>query len=295
MTEAQDITRTVSMSPSAAERVGQLIEMEGKPGLMLRLFLLPTGLSFLREPSPSFTVLEIGLAALLAAAVLAALGRQRALAGGLAWHLFSLLPAALVPLNTPWAEHRAYLALPGLAVAVAALLEPALKLHGRKGWAARAAVLTIIALFALGSFHRAGQWAGQTRLLADAARKGPESPVAWSFLAADAQARRDCRRALPFLAQALTLAPDFADAHNTRAVCLVEVGRPSEAVAAAARAVELDQENPYYWRTFALALDAAGETGEARRVLQSLLDNLPPQHPLRPVVEQDWRRIDPAN
>ena len=42
---------------------------------------------------------------------------------GLAWYLAALLPALAVSLNTPWSEHRSYLALPGLVMALGFILE----------------------------------------------------------------------------------------------------------------------------------------------------------------------------
>lgn len=271
------------------------------PFFMARLFALPVNLSLLHYASPATSSVSLGgvLAAIGLVAVLAAmvvLRRHRAPVAGLAWYLASLLPAVFVPLNVAWAEHRTYLALPGLVIAAAWCLGSLVsyqKKEGRYLLLATTRVLSIIIIACLGLLCslRAQQWESARSIFRDAARKAPGYEVPWNFLAAGAHGRGDYEKAVSYLDLAVSLNPNFADAHNTRADCMVKLGRLEEAYKSARRAVELDPANSNYWHNLAVVLMMEERWDDAEAALKYAIERIPPNDPNRRRIERLRMRL----
>lgn len=210
-------------------------------------------------PSRADTSLLPGLLALLLLAGLVVALRRHLLgrAGlGLVWYFAFLAPALLVAEETQGFEHRLYLPLIGLLIALAELpreLPQALR---------RAAALTFVALLCAGAlvtFRRLPDFASDTRFWESAARTSPSSEAVWRTLAwrqfeqgrledAEASARRG-----------LALRPDEARGHLLLGVALARQGRLSDAEPALRRAVELDPGNADAWQNLAVLQQQAGQ------------------------------------
>ena len=271
------------------------------PLFMARLLAWPVHLSLLHDAAAPQSVMDLSvllpfLGLGMVFLILIVFRRHRPLSLGLCWYLAALLPAVMVPLNIPWAEHRAYLALPGLAVAAAWVLEKILSLQegSSRRWASalsRIMIAVIIACLALLSAHRSWQWESPQEIFKDAAKNAPEYDVPWNFLAAIAHDQGNCPRALTLLDLAIRRNPAFADAYNTRADCLLKLGRLPEAGLAAKKATELDPQNATYWNSLAVVLSLEKKWEEAEKASRTALDFLAPDDPNRPVIEETWRLI----
>lgn len=267
------------------------------PLLMFRLLVFPVHLSLLHFAAAGVTLADSGalvsiLALLIGLIATIIFRRSRPLAAGIGWYVVSLLPAVLVPLNIPWAEHRSYLALPGLAIAIGYLLEKTregLRARGRAFASGLAGLM--LCLLALGSFQRARQWRSPTSIFRDAASKAPEYDVPWNFLAVAAYEKKDYPRALGYLDLAIARNPYFADPFNTRANCLIQLERLTPALESARAAVKLEPANATYWNTLAVIYMMQERWAEAEVALQTALQQVAPHDPNRRVLERNWREL----
>ncbi len=270
------------------------------PFVMARLFLLPLHLSFLHHaPAPMGVLDPLGwgpAAAMSAAAVLIMLLRkQRAAAAGLAWYFAALLPAVAVPLNIAWAEHRTYLALPGLAVAVAWAAQSIMDAQAKRGPAramlARLCVALALVMLAALAWQRSAEWSSPMRIFRDAVHNAPRDDVPWNFLADEQRQEMQYRDALTSLDQAIRLNPYFADAYSSRAAILISFGRYDEALDSAQMAVKLDPANGTYWNNLATTLVYLKRWKEAEAPLRRALELTPPQDPNRMTLEKNWEDL----
>jgi len=270
------------------------------PFALGRYFFLPTGSSFFHDAPPlgffSPRVLA-ATAALLAAGGLVALAHRRPGlrpgAAGLAWYLGSLLPAVFTPLNIELSEHRAYLALPGLCLAAAWLLDRLLVAASDRARLRRAVVAAaglVVLMDAASAVGRAAEWRSDEAVFRDTVRHSPGYFAAWSMLGAAAYGRGDCRRALADLDRAVALRPGFADGYNTRAACFIREGNSTAALESASRAARLDPQNPTYMNSVAVALMGAGREREALPWLERALQLAPANDPNRPMMERNRAR-----
>jgi hypothetical protein len=271
------------------------------PWLMARLFAMPAHLSLLHHAFVPASILDhrvllplIGFAAAVSGA--AVFRGQRPLIAGIGWYFLALAPALIVPLNIAWAEHRTYLALPGLAIAAGYVLErfvssldPEKRVRSIKP--ARACIGAIMVLFFLTTFHRSGLWSSPLSLYGDAAKKAPLYDVPWSFLANEKRISLENRKALLYLDRAIALNPNFADAHGSRSDIMVKLGRYREAVESARRATELAPENGTYWNNLATALMFMERWADAEQVMRTALEKTPTYDPNRRIVEKNWSML----
>jgi protein O-mannosyl-transferase len=140
----------------------------------------PVSASFLEPEVVLGGLLLVGLlvAPFLFAARLAdpqARKAARAAAFGVNFFLLSLAPSSsVIPLLDPFAEHRVYLGLFGLALTIGAGLWAALP-QGRRNWQVPGIALAVVLLLILGGLTaaRARTWSSGLLLWADAARRQP--------------------------------------------------------------------------------------------------------------------------
>ena len=217
--------------------------------IYLRMFLLPFGQN-VDHNYPMVTSLAdpfaiIGLAALLAAVVLAWLWRRRyplASYGTLVFLLLLAPTSSVVPIRDALVERRLYLPMIGLLFILSDLL-----LRWRAGRRAIAATLAGVAVVAgLLAFNRAQAWAGPVELWTDAVTKAPDNPRAQFQLAFAYFAEQRCSEAVDQFAKVAELQePDYR--------LLVDWGlaydcasRPAEALAKLQQAAALEQTAHVY-------------------------------------------------
>jgi protein O-mannosyl-transferase len=264
------------------------------PFVAVLLFALPLRLNVLHHAVAASSALEWrfwapALGTVAVAALLVVLRRRRTFAAGMAWYFGSLLPALIVPLNIAWAEHRSYLALPGLCVALAAGLEGLERMLAgqRRSRLAVAALIVVLACLGALTWQRAQAWRSERALFMASARAEPDYDVPWSFLAEEARKRVDYETALRYLDRTLALNPNFADAYGSRSAVLMAAGRYREAAEAADRAVELDPQNPTYRNNFGMALWRLGYLVDAEKALAQAIKLMPPNDPNRRIFEKN--------
>ena len=199
---------------------------------------LPSRLNLLHEIAPSRSLLDppttlVGALALVLAFGLAVVSarRFRFAAFGVLWFgIHSALEASPLPLRMIF-EHRLYLPLVGLAVALPVCLA---QLIGTRR--ALAALAVAIAALGLATHARNQLWGDPIGLRFDTANKSPDDWLA-QLLGASALAESGrADEALVRLERASELAPASPRPHNLRGALLRSQGRLPEALAAFERA-----------------------------------------------------------
>jgi putative PEP-CTERM system TPR-repeat lipoprotein len=100
-------------------------------------------------------------------------------------------------------------------------------------------------------------------------RRDPENAITLNNLAWHYR-DSDTRRALQYVDQALDIAPDSANVHDTRALILLNAGREEEALQSVDRALRLANGVPLFLVHRAQILAALGRREEAREVVEGL-------------------------
>lgn len=213
----------------------------------LRWLVWPFSLAFIHTiPAPqAWTEPRLLAAALLAGLVLATLlllaRRDRTAALGLGWTLAALLPVLNLVAIPGFVVAERYLYLPsaGFCLALAALAAPCLGPGAphRIRVALSAALAVLLVLFAGVIQLRALEWRDPLGIFEALAASNPRS----------------------FFVQA-KLGLEY-----------LERGRPVEAAAALARAVQLEPANPVAWNNLGVALARGGRVAEAREAYQRAL------------------------
>ena len=196
------------------------------------------------------------LMAALAAATLLTLWRRSPMGFLGLWFFVTLAPtSSLWPVEDPVFEHRMYLPLAGVVVAVvlgAYVLGRSLldriagdaarrrrlgRLAGAAGLVLAAAVAATLAVLTV---RRNEDYGSAVRMWTDVVGKCPANPLARNNLGSALVAEGQRSDALPHFAEAVRLNPKFANARNNLGVALAQEGRFDEAVAQLSEAARLD-------------------------------------------------------
>jgi len=296
-----------AVSAAAQGQNGHILTANPLPLLsfyLLKVFL-PSGLSALypyQETSlllAAHRVLYLAPAGVFAAALWAAVKKDRLAAFGLFFFLLNLLPfLILVPVGPSLAADRyLYMPLAGLAAAAAAAAGRAGRFGSRAGPLLTLAALSACLLLSKASAARAAVWKSSLTLWRDAARQYPENGVirinlAEANLAAGRQAEAEAllsailkkdpshRKALynlgtiyartgrfaageALLKSSLVLDPDYAPAWNNLGLALLGLGRPAEAKKAFLVATAVDPGYAPAYGNLSLAENALGARAAA--------------------------------
>jgi tetratricopeptide (TPR) repeat protein len=138
--------------------------------------------------------------------------------------LVALLPTLVVPLNVLVNEHRLYLPLFGLVVALLGLS----KLEETPGLRLGAPLL--LGLLALMTWERNGVWRDEFALWSDAHAKNPTATRPLVYMGNAARAARDPQAAEGYYVQALALEPDNAVVRANLANAYENMGRHRQAI-----------------------------------------------------------------
>jgi len=285
-------------APSSYLATGLMVHL-GAPLSLARMALFPVHLSTIHLPplpaSPLAGGAFIPAGLVLAAVVLIYWHRdRRAAAAGASWYLLSFAPLLFAPIESVWAEHRAYLGLAGLLIAAAWAVDSALPGLGGGAWQRRAAVVAAafsVLLMALLCTGRSGRLSSREGALSRAVKVSPGHAAAWNFLGVEMLGRGDCERALAYLALAITRAPEFADPYNSRVECLLWQDKKKQAVRSATAAVTLSGNNPAFWNSLAAALMTDGKLELARNALERALELAPPKDPVRATIRRNFEKL----
>jgi tetratricopeptide (TPR) repeat protein len=184
---------------------------------------------------PADVTLQILLVLTLVAGTVVALIRRPALGFLGAWFFVILAPSSSVlPLVTQtMAEHRMYLPLAAVLVAVVLALDRALGRYSRP-------VLGVLAVAALvGTLRRNADYRDEVVLWRTNVAACPTNARAHSNLGQALYDRGEFAEAVGHFATALRIAPEFAMAHYNLGLALDRLGRTAEALAQFAAAAEI--------------------------------------------------------
>ena len=224
---------------------------------------LPVQLSV--QPELADTSLWPGLLSLGVVVALLGLFRARLSARfgwGIAWYVAFLLPALLSPKDTSGLEHRLYVPLIGLLVAVASL---------RPGtWPVPRPVLTaaaigVLALFSLQSARRLPDFSSDLALWSSATRSSPHSEPAWRTLAWRNLEAGHLDEAIAASQRALALDADEARSHLILGVALARRGDTAGAGRSLEQATRLDPGLADAWSNLALLQQQSGDLAASVR------------------------------
>ena len=186
-----------------------------------------------------------------------------------AWFFLILAPSSsVIPLDSAAYEHRMYLPLAAVIVAVAAggyafasrrwrTPPQAWKL---KGWAASLALIVPLSMLTI---QRNRNYRSALAIWQDTAHKRPYNYRAHFNLAAALERAGEIHEALGHYQQAIVFDPDFAEAHYNLAVLLARLGRVTEAIPQYEQAVRLQPDFVEAHCNLGTALDQLGRPQEA--------------------------------
>ncbi|MFA6110607.1 MAG: tetratricopeptide repeat protein, partial [Candidatus Latescibacterota bacterium] len=197
----------------------------------LGLLIMPVRLSvehgFTVTQSPAAGPVPVALLLLASAAFMLARGsRTDALLAG--WAVLPLLPSSLVPLNVLVNDHRLYLTVAFVAIAVAPLYR---RVRLRAAWVSGLLLLAILAA------QRSAVWQSELSLWEDAVRKGPGMYRAHLHLGGALEKAGRNNEAVRSYERAADLAPEAVEVWYNLGNALRQVGRAEEAAAAYRRAL----------------------------------------------------------
>jgi tetratricopeptide (TPR) repeat protein len=203
--------------------------------LGLLAFPHPSRLNLLHDIStshslvdPISTLLSASLLATLAALAVVLARRERLLSFSILWFFLHLaVESTAIPIEMVY-EHRLYLPMFGVSLAVVWLL---FRIGGRRREIAAGAAVAMIALLALGTYARNETWRSATGFWADVAAKSPGNTRAvYNLGVAFARAGRDAEATRAY-EELVRLDPEFRDGHLRLGMARALAGRMDEAAA----------------------------------------------------------------
>jgi len=249
-----------STSATAYPATGGLALL-GLAGLIARPFAMSLVHSL---PPPEGALRVLGYlvwpAAFVAGVVLVRRVRGVRLAGfAILWFTVALAPAlVLVPLNTPFAEHRAVIGVVGPFVAIAYALDSL-----RAGWGKRSVVFLLVLLLAVAAAAQTLQWRSPLTLWRHETRNQPKNPRGWGFLADILYERNELDGARTAILRALALAPANPIYLGRAGMIELLSGRPDAAEAYLRRGLAIEDKLPMLHLGEAERLAVAGQLGRA--------------------------------
>jgi Tfp pilus assembly protein PilF len=139
----------------------------------------------------------------------------------------------------------------------------------------------LLVIPALRSADIAGDWRDDVSLYGADVARNPNDGRALYHYGYAIYRRGGCPQALPWFGRAARYAPGYPRTWHNLAGCLLNVGRPAEALGPARRAVALDPDNPDNHFNLGLALASTGHPNEAIASLRRALALAPGHAPAR--------------
>lgn len=214
----------------------------------LRLLVFPSGLNLDHDPAiyrtlwtaPVLLSLAL-LLALLGVAIAALFFKKYRLSGvGLLWFFLTLsIESSIIPIKDPLFEHRLYLPLFGIALALLPLLAKGLA-TARKP--ATIAVAVALGGLALTSYARTGVWKDDLTLWRDVVQKSPQKPRAHQNLGIALFKAKRYSEAIESFNVALRLKPEFADVYFNLGLIYTDLKQLPEAIAAFERTIRIQPD-----------------------------------------------------
>ncbi|HEX3728296.1 MAG TPA: tetratricopeptide repeat protein, partial [Opitutaceae bacterium] len=212
----------------------------------------------------------------LAGATVIAFWRRPAWAFWGIWFFAILAPTSLIPgQSQTLAEHRMYLALVPVLVALVASVRALARRFGLPRWVP-AAALAAAALAAIALTHvRNEAYASDVALWSDTVARQPASPYSQNNLGIALAGAGRPREAASAFAAAVRLKPSYAEAHNNLGLAWTEIGRPEPAIAEYREALRFRPNYPEAQANLGVALAGTGQLAEAAKLFEQALRENP--------------------
>ncbi len=251
---------------------GYLLTQSRVAWIYLRLSIAPVGLNLDRDVRVSTSLFSpwttlpaaIALTALVAAlAWLAWKKRSAAALWALGFFVLIAPSSSIVAQADAMFEHRTYLPMVSMAIALGFLLE-----HVARPKLTLAFALLIPAMLA-GTILRNADWHDEKTFWTDAAGKSPGKARTWFGLArawAD-----DPAKEREYLNKGLAIDPDNADLHNEYGILLLRANQPAAALEQFQRAMALTEETADRWNNIGAAYFRMNDIEASLRSFQRAL------------------------
>jgi tetratricopeptide (TPR) repeat protein len=157
------------------------------------------------------------------------------------WFLAILAPTSLVPgISQTIAEHRMYLALAPVMVALVLGVRACVRRLGFPPPAAAAVLVPVALLFCAMTIARNGTYATEVGIWSDTVAKAPGNPYSRNNLGVALSTAGRKAEAVDAFRGALEIDPDYTGARDNLGLALDESGKPGEAVEEYLKAVAVD-------------------------------------------------------
>ncbi|MGH9869117.1 MAG: tetratricopeptide repeat protein [Candidatus Polarisedimenticolia bacterium] len=188
----------------------------------------------------------------------------------LIWSALTYLLASnlLFPIGTIFGERLLYLPLAGFALLVAAGWDRLYAQGARLRRVSVVLLLTLLALYAGRSVVRARDWSSDETLFAATVKASPRSAKAHSNQGFILQRQGRYEEAAASFRQALAIAPGLTGSGVSMARCLMEMGRPAEAIEQYERVIARDDGISVAWSGLGVAQAMVGRLEDAEASLR---------------------------
>jgi tetratricopeptide (TPR) repeat protein len=244
-----------------------------------KLLSFPIGLNVHHQffAGGTWTVVSLSLLAVASLVFVSIRRAPRDVTFGLIWIAVVLAPTFIVPLHVLVNDHRLYLPLAGVAIALTQIVTTQLVTtmqHRRLG----AMALLLLIVLSVSTRQRSAVWENEYTLWSDAAAKSPTPlvPVAYVHLGNYAKSAGHLDEAEAFFRRALEIAPDHVAARNNLGITLQRLGRLKESVSIYRRITEEEPHVVEAWYNLGKAqqqlstvMASAGNQGEALEAILS--------------------------
>jgi tetratricopeptide (TPR) repeat protein len=177
----------------------------------------------------------------------------------------------LFPIGTIFGERLLYLPSIGFALLFAAAADRLLSAGGRRATAAVCLVIAGLALCSSRFITRLADWSTDETLFAATVRSSPRSAKAHSNQGFTLQRAGRFEEAAASFREALAIAPGLTGSGVSLARCLMEMGKPAEAITQYEQVIARDDGISVAWSGLGLAQAAGGRLEDAERSLRRAL------------------------
>ena len=265
----------------------------------LRTFLWPSDLSADCDLDPFHSTAEhlfwVGLLFLVgfvAAAIGLCFGRRTRLIGfGLLWFVIGLLPTSLFPLAEVMNDHRAFIAYPGLIIALAGAAQwcwRALGPRARQPAAITAAILAAVIACggAYATFQRNEVWRDEGTLWRDVTLKSPRNGRGLMNYGLTLMGKGDYQGALVYFRRALVFTPQYPFLFVNFAIAEDNLGETKLAERHFREALRFGPGLPDAYSFYARFLIKHGRQGEAQPLLRKAAELSPRDEMVRDLLTE---------
>ena len=192
---------------------------------------------------------------------------------GLLWFFLTLsIESSIIPLGRVIFEHRLYLPSVGFFMAVSALIIGGLN---RRRVLGGLTVGLMILVFSIATYQRNLIWQSELTLWRDVVEKSPRTPLGYLNLGMAYIGEDRVQESISQFKVALSLDPDYGEAHNNLGLAYQKQGLLEEALLSYQKAITLDPEFVGAYNNLGYIYQEKGQLEEALKIYQKVLSIKP--------------------